>query len=130
MHDVVITDTSCLVILSKIGEIEILHKVYNNLVTMPEVAEEFGKKIPEWIKIQRVKDKKYQVFLETLIDSGEASAICLANELENPLLILDDLKARKLAHKLKLKFTGTLGVIHKAKQPFPQNHLPVPMSFQ
>jgi Predicted nucleic acid-binding protein, contains PIN domain len=30
--------------------------------------------------------------------------------------LLDDLKARKLAAKLNLKFTGTLGVIHKAKQ--------------
>jgi len=31
-------------------------------------------------------------------------------------LLLDDLKARKLAVKLNLKITGTLGVIHKAKQ--------------
>jgi len=30
--------------------------------------------------------------------------------------ILDDLKARKLAAKLNLRFTGTLGVIHRAKQ--------------
>ena len=30
--------------------------------------------------------------------------------------MLDDLKARKLASSLNLKFTGTLGVIHKAKQ--------------
>jgi len=30
--------------------------------------------------------------------------------------LLDDLKARRLAGKLNLKFTGTLGVFHKAKQ--------------
>ena len=30
--------------------------------------------------------------------------------------MLDDLKARRLAGKLNLKFTGTLGVFHKAKQ--------------
>jgi len=47
---------------------------------------------------------------------GEASAIALAMEQDNPLLLLDDLKARKLAVKLNLKFTGVLGVIHKAKQ--------------
>jgi predicted nucleic acid-binding protein len=40
----------------------------------------------------------------------------LAKELEAPLLLLDDLKARKLAVKLNLKVTGTLGVIHKARQ--------------
>ena len=36
--------------------------------------------------------------------------------MDNPLLLLDDLKARKLASQLNLKFTGSLGVIHKAKQ--------------
>jgi predicted nucleic acid-binding protein len=40
----------------------------------------------------------------------------LAKEIDNSLLLLDDLKARKLAWKLKLRFTGTLGVISKAKQ--------------
>ena len=32
------------------------------------------------------------------------------------LLLLDDLKARKLALSLNMKITGVLGVIHKAKQ--------------
>ncbi len=32
------------------------------------------------------------------------------------MLLLDDLKARKLAKKLKFRITGTLGIIHKAKQ--------------
>lgn len=63
-----------------------------------------------------MKDKKYQEILETQIDKGEASAIALAKESDDPLLILDDRKARKVADKLKLKITGTLGVIHKAKQ--------------
>jgi predicted nucleic acid-binding protein len=31
-------------------------------------------------------------------------------------LLLDDLKARKLAGKLHIKYTGTLGVINKARQ--------------
>jgi predicted nucleic acid-binding protein len=50
------------------------------------------------------------------MDTGEASAIALAKELEDTLLILDDLKARKLASRLNLKITGALGIIHKAKQ--------------
>lgn len=72
--------------------------------------------MPDWIKIQPVSNKKYQEFLDTQLDSGEASAIALATEYEDVLLILDDLKARKLATQLKFKITGTLGVIHKAKQ--------------
>jgi predicted nucleic acid-binding protein len=31
-------------------------------------------------------------------------------------MILDDLKARKLAKQLQLKFTGLLGILLKAKQ--------------
>ena len=86
------------------------------MVTTPEIVEEFGENLPSWIKIQTVVDKKYQDFLETQIDYGEANAIALAAEYKDVLLLLDDLKARKLATQLKFKITGTLGVIHKAKQ--------------
>ena len=116
MHKIVISDTSCLIILHKIGELDILRKVYESVTTTPEVAVEFGYELPDWIRIEDVKDKKYQEFLETQIDWGEASAIALAKEMEAPVLLLDDLKARKLALKLNLKITGTLGVITKAKQ--------------
>ncbi len=97
MPDIIISDTSCLILFHNIGELELLHKVYNTITTTPEVAREFSEKLPEWIKIERVKDKKYQEFLETQVDLGEASAIALAKEMDYPLLLLDDLKARKLA---------------------------------
>jgi predicted nucleic acid-binding protein len=116
MPSIVISDTSCLIIFEKIGQLDLLQKVYDNIVTTQDVAEEYLDILPAWIKIEIVKDKKYQEFLETQIDRGEASAIALAKELNNPLLLLDDLKARKLAGKLNLKFTGTLGVINRAKE--------------
>ena len=116
MPKVVISDKSWLIILHKIGELDLLRKVYDAVSTTPEVAQEFMEILPDWIKIERVKDKKYQEFLETQVDLGEASAIALATEMESPLLLLDDLKARKLAAKLNLKFTGTLGVLSRAKQ--------------
>ena len=116
MHKIVISDTSCLILLHKIGELDLLQKVYDSVSTTPEVAQEFQEQLPDWVNIESVKDKKYQEFLATQIDWGEASAIALAKEMESPLLLLDDLKARKLATKLNLKFTGTLGVINKAKQ--------------
>ena len=116
MHNIVISDTSCLIILHKIGELDLLKKVYNSVLVTPEVGQEFSDTLPLWIKIEKVKDKKYQKFLETQIDLGEASAVALAMEMDSPLLLLDDLKARKLATKLHIKFTGTLGVINKAKQ--------------
>ena len=116
MPKIVISDTSTLIVFHKIDEFNLLEKVYGELITTPEVAEEFGEELPSWIKVQKVSDKKYQDFLETQIDYGEASAIALATQYDDVLLLLDDLKARKLASRLKFKITGTLGVIHKAKQ--------------
>jgi predicted nucleic acid-binding protein len=49
------------------------------------------------------------------IDSGESSAIALALETPGSTIILDDYKARKIADQLGLMFTGTIGVIIKAK---------------
>ncbi len=72
--------------------------------------------MPDWIEIKSVSDKKYQKLLETQVDYGEASAIALATEFEDVLILVDDLKARKLTQKLNLKITGTLGIIYKAKQ--------------
>jgi predicted nucleic acid-binding protein len=116
MPKIVISDTSTLILFHKIDEFNLLQKVYREVITTPEIAKEFGEELPDWIKIQAVSDKKYQDFLETQVDCGEASAIALANEYDDVLLLLDDLKAQKLAIRLKFKITGTLGVIHKAKQ--------------
>ena len=116
MPEIIIADTSCLIILNKIDQLIILKKLYSKIHVTKEVSIEFSETLPDWIEITEVSDLKYQNFLATLVDLGEASSIALAVEKENVLILLDDLKARKLAKKLNLKFTGTLGIIHKAKQ--------------
>lgn len=113
---VVITDTSCLIALSKLELLASLDKIYQDIRITPEIESEFGEPLPEFIKISEPKDKKYQKILETILDKGEASAISLAFEYDNVLLILDDLKGRKEAQRIGFKITGTLGVLTKAKQ--------------
>lgn len=71
--------------------------------------------MPEWVKIKSPKDKIRQTLLELQIDKCEASAIALALETKDATVILDDLKARKVAERLALEVAGTLGVIIKAK---------------
>ncbi len=90
MRKVIICDTSPLILFHKIDEMSILQGVYSDVLTTPEVAEEFGETLPDWIKIQSVKDKKYQRLLEMQVDCGEASAIALATEFDDVLLLLDD----------------------------------------
>jgi len=116
MPKTVIADTSCFIVLEKINELSLLNKIYREVITTPEIATEFNKPLPDWISIIETKNKLVQRELEAKIDVGEASAIALGLEIPNCSIILDDLKARKLAASLKLDFTGTLGVIVKAKQ--------------
>ena len=113
---IVIADTTCFILLDKINEIELLRQLFNEVITTREIAQEFGKELPEWISIESVKDKKYQSVLELEVDKGEASAIALSAEKTEVLLILDDLQARKLAEKLRLNYTGTLGMIARARR--------------
>ncbi len=119
MHKAIISDTSCLILLEKIGELNILQKLFGLIITTPEVAEEYGLPLPSWIEIKTPLDKKYQSIIEASVDKGEASAIALAVEFDDCLLIIDDLKGRRFANQLGLTFTGTLGVIvNQCKQNF------------
>jgi len=115
MPKAIISDTSCFIILTNVGELDLLQKVYGQIVTTPEIVAEFGEPLPEWVEIAEVKDKYRQTILELQIDKGESSAIALALETPDSVVILDDYKARKIAERLGVTFTGTIGVIIKAK---------------
>jgi predicted nucleic acid-binding protein len=115
MRKTIISDTSCLILLDNINELEILNKLFGVVTTTSEVADEFGKMLPAWIEMLQPRDQNYQATIEEEVDKGEASAIALAVELQNCLLIIDDLRGRKLAHELGLNIIGTLGVIVDAK---------------
>jgi len=115
MQKTILSDTSCLILLDKIGELDLLHKVFGEIVITQTVAGEYGLPLPIWISVQNPFNQNYQKILEASVDKGEASAIALAVELVDCLLIIDDLKGRNLAQALGIEITGTLGVILQAK---------------
>lgn len=115
MPRIIISDTSCLIILSKIGELDVLRQLYNTVTITEDILQEYGEQFPDWIEVKQAKDQYRQQLLEMQIDKGEASAIALALETADNTVILDDWKARKLAERLGLSVTGTLGVIIRAK---------------
>ncbi len=116
MQVTIISDTSCLILLHKIDELQLLQKLFGTIIITQIVADEFGNSLPEWISIQNPKDKNNVVMLEASLDKGEASAIALALEQKECLLIIDETKGRKLAMSLGLIITGTLGIIAEAKK--------------
>ena len=115
MPKIIISDTTCLIILNKIGELDLLRQLYTTVTISQEILLEYGEQLPDWIEVQQAKDQYRQQLLEMQIDKGEASAIALALETTDSTVILDDWKARKLAERLGLTVTGTLGVIIRAK---------------
>ena len=102
--------------LDKISELTILQLLWEEVVTTSTVMKEFGKPLPEWVIIKDVENIIYQKILEIEVGKGEASTIALGLEIPDSILVLDDWKARKLAKKLQLQFTGTFGLIIKAKK--------------
>ena len=77
MPNVIISDTSCLIILTKIEELDLLRQLYNKVTITQEIFIEFGEQIPDWIEVRQVNDNFRKQLLEMQIDKGEASAIAL-----------------------------------------------------
>jgi predicted nucleic acid-binding protein len=122
----VIANTSPLLYLHLIGRIELFQTLYGTIVVPHAVRAElqFGIKAgfpaPDaeqlsWIHTKAVQS---QALIPAIVDLGPGEAEVIALGLEHPgsLLVLDDLLARKVAALNHLTFTGTLGVLLKAKQ--------------
>jgi predicted nucleic acid-binding protein len=113
---IIISDTSSLIALTNIGELELLKKVYEEVVITPEIGEEYGLETPNWISIEKIEDVQKFKLLNLELDKGESSGITLALENEASLLIIDEKKGRGIAKKLGIKITGILGVMIRAKE--------------
>lgn len=115
MQPVIISDASCLILLAKIDKVEVLHKLFGKIVTTQAVADEFGRPLPEWVNIRNPKSDINFIALQDTLGKGESSAIALSLELDESILIIDELRGRRIAKQLGLTITGTLGVIAQAK---------------
>ena len=52
MHKAIISNSSCFILLDKIGELEILNKLIGTIITTTEVAGDFGQPLPTWVEIK------------------------------------------------------------------------------
>lgn len=124
---IVVSDSSPLLNLAIIDQLDLLQKLYEKVVIPQAVHDELvvqGAEMPgagsirnaNWIMVQEVKDRVLVAALSTQLDLGESEAIALAIESEAELLLLDERKARNVAAHLELDFTGLIGVLLEAKQ--------------
>ena len=116
----IVSDTSPLIILKKSGAMQILEKLFEEVIIAGEVRGELYRKErvffekASFIKTVEVKNRDLVRVLATIVDEGEAEAIALALEKKHPLLV-DDFKGRRLAESLEMKYIGTLGLLKIAK---------------
>jgi predicted nucleic acid-binding protein len=111
-----VSNTSCLIALEGIGRLHLLEQLYQQLVIPGAVAREWGIAIPSWMTIQPVQNQPLIHALHLQVGLGEAEAIALALETAATRLILDDLRARRVAASFSIPVTGTVGVVLRAKQ--------------
>lgn len=115
MPDATVSDTSCLILFYKIGELELLKNVFGNILVTETVSKEFKKELPKWVEVVLPQSNLHKG-ISSVLDPGEATSIALAAEYDNSLLIIDEVKGRKIAREMGVQITGTLGVLVIAKE--------------
>ncbi|MCB9088171.1 MAG: DUF3368 domain-containing protein [Calditrichae bacterium] len=115
MSKCIISDSTCLIALDRIGQLTLLKQLFEQIYVPTAVHREFGKKV-NWIKVTSVHNPIAIKTLMIQIDAGESEVIALALEMQDCVAILDDKKARRIAQDIGLKITGTVGLLLKAKK--------------
>ena len=126
MPDLVISNTSPLFYLHRLRQVDLLQRLYEQIVVPEAVRDELhigrvrGEDAPEiaeyeWIEVRSVRVPEV-IRLITDLGPGEAQVLALALEEPGGLVILDDGFARAVAKARDIRLTGTAGVLLKAKQ--------------
>jgi predicted nucleic acid-binding protein len=122
----IVGDSSPLIALAIIGQLELLAKMYQRVVIPEKVWEEVtihGASLPgaqaisqpDWLIIQKPSSELIKP-LSILLDPGEAEAIALAMSLPDSTVLLDDAQARRVAERFGINRIGTLGILRRAKK--------------
>ena len=119
---IVVSDSSALVVLFRIGHGDVLPTLFQQIVIPPEVAcelafpnwpqsvQDFIAAPPSWLEIRAATSVEPIPYL----DAGEAAAISLAQELQADRLIIDEKRGRKAAAERHLPVIGTVGILEAA----------------
>lgn len=116
----IIADSSPLIGLARIGQLDLLRKVSARVIVPQAVWVEVTL-FPDlpgaaeisrctWIDVVTPKPELFTQFI-SLVDRGEAEAIGLALSMPGCLLLMDDALGRRVATKFQIKLTGTVGLL-------------------
>lgn len=123
---VVVCDTSPIIALAGVGQLDLLRGLYTQILvpnavyheaTVAGAGEAGSREIAAapWVKCRPVRNTSLVTALRLELDDGEAEAIALAVESSAGLILLDERRGRRAAQHLGLRVVGTLGVLIAAK---------------
>ncbi|MBN1179247.1 MAG: DUF3368 domain-containing protein [Anaerolineae bacterium] len=123
----VVSDASPLINLARVEQFELLAAFYGQVIIPPAVYDEVvvqgqGREgsveiqNASWIDVCEPQDDLAVRVLAAELGMGEASAIILAQERQAALLLIDEIRGRRVAQQLGLKVLGTLGILARAKR--------------
>jgi predicted nucleic acid-binding protein len=124
---IVIADTSAINYLILIGEVDLLRQMYGQIVLPPAVlAELLAADSPPVVARWITDPPNWVAFADSVaagiaevddsLDAGEREAIALALRLSADLLLIDDAQGRREASRLRIEYTGTLGMLAAASK--------------
>ena len=124
---IVVADSSPLIAMGRIGQLEILHAVLGQLLVpeavWQEVVEAASHKpgsseiaAVSWIERRTVNDSALVNLLKHDLGPGEAEAIVLARETGADFVLMDERLGRSAARNLGLKVVGLIGVLIEARK--------------
>lgn len=124
---IVVSDTTPLISLLKIDRIDLLEKLFGQVLVPQAVFDELtadGRFILEADQIRRkqfiivraVQNSESAHILKraTGLDWGESEAIILTDELNADVLLMDEAKGRTVSFQMGLKVMGTIGILMAA----------------
>lgn len=116
---IVVSDTSSVSALLRIGQGELLQKLYGE-VLIPEAVQlellAFFPALPGFLSCRQVRDSAAVSRYCLELDLGEAEAIVLSREAGADFLLMDESLGRQVAAREGIPLIGLLGVLVQAKR--------------
>jgi uncharacterized protein len=115
---IVVSDTSSVSALLRIGQSDLLHRLYGEVLIPEAVREEllaFFSSLPEFLHCRQIVNAGEVERLCKELDLGEAEAIVLARESHADILLMDELYGRRVAAREGVPIIGLMGVLIEAK---------------
>lgn len=124
---IVVSDTTPLISLLKINRINLLERLFGEVMIPQAVFNELTVDDRFLLEAEQIRQQNFIIVKPinnpesvsilkrvTGLDQGESEAIVMTDELKADLLLMDEAKGRNVSAQMGIKFMGTIGILMAA----------------